>query len=197
MGEEEQLLKADRVLAAQGGIQGQVREGLGCHCQGKKIEANPGEDNLPEGPKKKAKNKRESYADGEPPAKKTAVTAITPKKALLAAQKSAGAYCSAVAMGDALLKMVDSQSSWQWARSPENSGPLKEALKALKGGVESGSFVEDLITSSDVKSLKGKFSKSDFDHEVQKVAGILDPLVAEATRQVSILKTTQDVRNKM
>ena len=62
--------------------------------------------------------------------------------------------------------------------------------------MESGSFVEDLITSSDVKSLKGKFSKSDFDHEVQKVAGILDPLVAEATRQVSILKTTQDVRNK-
>jgi hypothetical protein len=163
----------------------------------KKIEANPGEDNLPEGPKKKAKKTDVKKTDGEPPAKKTVVTAITPKKALLAAQKSAGAYCSAVAMGDALLKMVDSQSSWQWARSPENSGPLKEALKALKGGVESGSFVEDLITSSDVKSLKGKFSKSDFDHEVQKVAGILDPLVAEATRQVNILKTTQDVRNKM
>ena len=138
------------------------------------------------GPKAKPKAK--------PKALKTPPSGVS-KKMLMAAQRSASAYCSALAMGESFLRTINVQESWQWARSVENSGELRQGLQALRDAVEADSFLENMITSSDIKDVKAKFSTATFEHEIEKVPDVLDPLVAAVSRQVNIIKKSKAVRD--
>ena len=171
-----------------------VNGGGGDDPQGGRVEGA----RVPGGPKAKAKRRA-----GQPPPgsgnRGLGSKAKAGQTPLGLATETRRAFASTITTAATIVRQIDTEDGWAWARGEEIKGQVVSALNAAEEQVRQSQKFSDMVTG-DLAMMKRNGDQGKFDSDCTTFAATMKPLVDKVQKEVATIMAQkfarQNVQNK-
>ena len=150
----------------------------------------------------KAKPKRRAGAGQPPPGSSNrglGSKARAGQTPLGLATETKRAFASAITTAATIVRQIDTEDGWAWARGEEIKGPVVSALNAAEEQVRQSPNFSDMVTG-DLALMKRNGDQGKFESDCTTFAATMKPLVDKVQKEVATIMAQkaarQNVQNK-
>ena len=109
------------------------------------------------------------------------------------------AFASAITTAATIVRQIDTEDGWAWARGEEIKGQVVSALNAAEEQVRQSQKFSDMVTG-DLALMKKNSDQGTFDSDCETFAATMKPLVDKVQKEVATIMAQkaarQNVQNK-
>ena len=106
------------------------------------------------------------------------------------------AFASAITTAATIVKQIDTEDGWAWARGEEIKGPVVSALNAAEEQVRQSQKFSDMVTG-DLAMMKRNGDQGKFESDCTTFAATMKPLVDKVQKEVATIMAQKFARQNV